>query len=76
MKLLTLDLDRELAALDHQTAAKVVHAMHVMLDLVKQRGGVGQRKSFSQRIEKHPAIGTWPSNLDVDAHIAQLRNEW
>lgn len=76
MKTVTLDLNRELAALDQQTAAQFMQAVQAMLNMVKSRRTDARTAPFSERIAKHPAIGTWPAQANVDEHIARLREEW
>jgi len=76
MKSLTLDLDHELESLDHESAMQFKQAMFTMLRLVKTRQGNRPQSPFSERIAHHPAIGTWPANVDADKHIADLRDEW
>lgn len=75
MKSISLDLDRELATLDQSTAAQFKHAVLAMMRLVKA-GQARKSRPFAERIAHHPAIGTWPAHLDVDNHIASLRDEW
>jgi hypothetical protein len=75
MKSISLDLDRELATLDHSTAAQFKHAVLAIMRLVKA-GQVRKTQPFAERIARHPAIGTWPAELDADKHIAQVRDEW
>lgn len=76
MKTLSLNLDQELARLDPSTARQFKEAVHAMLRLVKARQPQAEREAFSNRISRHPAIGTWPETLDADQHIANLRGEW
>lgn len=76
MKSISLDLDRELASLDPPAAQQFKQAVQAMLRLVMERQQKKNRLPFSERVARHPAIGTWPSNLNADQHIAKLRNEW
>lgn len=76
MKTMTLDLNRELAELDEQTALQFIQAVQVMLKMVKSRQTNARTVPFHDRIVWHPAIGTWPAQVSVDEHIANLREEW
>lgn len=76
MKTMTLDLDHELESLDQQSATQFKQAVLAMLRLVKARQTDRAQVPFSERIARHPAIGTWPANVDADKHIAGLRDEW
>lgn len=76
MKTMTLDLNRELAELDEQTASQFMQAVHAMLKVVKSRRTDARTAPFHERIARHPAIGTWPSHVSADEHIAKLREEW
>jgi hypothetical protein len=74
--MVTLNLDAELASLDHNTALQFKHAVMAMLRLVKVRQAEKRGAPFAERVARHPAIGTWPSERNIDQHIAQLRDEW
>jgi hypothetical protein len=76
VKTMTLDLDREIAALDEPTAVQFKQAVFAMLQLVKAKQSHRHAAPFSERISKHPAIGTWPAYLDADKHVNALRDEW
>lgn len=73
---MTLDLEHELESLDQQSALQFKQAVLAMLRLVKARQVDRMQAPFSERIARHPAIGTWPANVDADQHIANLRGEW
>ena len=73
---MSLDLDHELETLDHQTALQFKKAVMAMLQLVKAKQVDRPQAPFAERIARHPAIGTWPTNIDVDGHISNLREEW
>ena len=72
----TLNLDAELAGLDPRTAMRFKLAVMAMLRVVKARETSKHDAPFGERIARHPAIGTWPAELAVDQHIAELREEW
>lgn len=76
MKSVTLNLDRELASLDQTAALQFKQAVMAMLQLIKGRQAQRSEVPFAERISKHEAIGTWPTHLDVDQHVASLRDEW
>lgn len=75
MKSISLDLVRELAALDQSTAAQFKYTVLAMMRRVKA-GQARKAQPFAERIARHPAIGTWPAHLDGDKHISTLRDEW
>jgi hypothetical protein len=76
MKSVSLNLDQELASLDQTAALQFKQAVMAMLRLVKDRQAMRSEAPFFDRIARHEAIGTWPANVDVDQHIASLRDEW
>ena len=76
MKATPLNLEEEIASLDPATARQFKETVFAMLQIVKAQNPREYRRSFSERIVNHPAIGTWPATLDVDRHIESLRDEW
>ena len=76
MKSIALDLDHELESLDRTSALEFKQAMLAMLRLVKSRRAEQGRAPFAERIAGHPAIGTWPADVDADGHVERLRAEW
>lgn len=76
MKPVSLDLDHELKSLDQVTALQFKRTVRAMLRLVKAQQSSQPKAPFSERIARHPAIGTWPVNLNGDQHLARLRDEW
>jgi hypothetical protein len=73
MSTVTLNLEREMASLDEESAEQFQQAMLTMLRLVKSRRAVKSQAPFYERIAGHPAIGTWPEGLGADEHIASVR---
>jgi hypothetical protein len=76
MKAITMDLAREVDPLDDATAHSFVHLARGMLKMIKGREDAGRISIGPECWLSHPAIGTWPKDMEIDAHIAQLRKEW
>ena len=76
MTALATDIDRELNAMDQDSAQRFERAVRHMLLLMKNRSANRTRSPLPERIANHPAIGTWPKDLDPDSHIAAVRAEW
>lgn len=76
MNRIALEIDRELESLDRQSAWRFEQAMQAMLRLVKAQQKPQLQPTFAERIASHPAIGTWPKDIDIDEHVAATREEW
>ncbi|MCB1235060.1 MAG: hypothetical protein KDM91_08310 [Verrucomicrobiae bacterium] len=76
MKALSIEVNREIDSLDPREAAEFRAAIASILRLIRERRAPENRPPFSKRIAGHPAIGTWPAELDADAHVTKLRDEW
>ncbi len=76
MNTLAADIERELRHMDRESARSFERAVRQMLLLMKTRTVKSTGLPLGERIKNHPAIGTWPKNLDPDTHIATLRAEW
>ena len=76
MNALTADIERELHGMDQESARSFERMVRQMLHHVKARAVQKTSLPLGERLKNHPAIGTWPKNLDPDAHVAALRAEW
>jgi hypothetical protein len=75
MKSATLDLNHELQSLDASSAIQFKQAMLMMLRALKSAKSQ-VRPTFAERIAGHPAISTWPTEVDGDEYARKLRAEW
>lgn len=78
MSTLAEEIEHELQTLEPETAQHFERVLRDMLTLVKARhqpAATGS-ESLGDRLVNDPAIGTWPKELDGDAHVAALRAEW
>ena len=75
MKSAAVDLNHELQSLDASSAIQFKQAMLMMLRALKSAKSI-ERPTFGERIAGHPAINSWPKELDGDEHVRKLRAEW
>lgn len=76
MNRIALEINRELESLDPQSVWRFEQVMLATLRLVKAQQKPQPKPTFAERIASHAAIGTWPSGIDIDQHIASARAEW
>jgi hypothetical protein len=76
MKSITMDLAREVDALDDATAHHFVRIALGMLKMIKGREDAGRISIGPECWLSHPAIGSWPQEVEIDTHLAELRKEW
>ena len=76
MSTLALEIEKELGSLDQESARHFERAVREMLLMAKACQPRKTPVPFSERIVCHPAIGTWPADLDVERHLSEVRNEW
>jgi hypothetical protein len=76
MSTLALEIEKELSSLEPESARHFERAVREILLMAKSSHLRQTPVPFSARIARHPAIGTWPADLDVDRHLTGLRNEW
>lgn len=78
MSTLTAEIEKELRALEPETARQFEKVVRDMLQLLKSNATHHPETttSLSERLLNHSAIGTWPANLDPDTHVQTLGKEW
>lgn len=76
MSTLALEIEKEMGSLEPESARHFERAVREMLLMAKASQPRKTPLPFSERIVRHPAIGTWPSALDADSHLTNVRNEW
>jgi hypothetical protein len=78
MSSLASEIEEELQYLEPETARQFERVVRDMLHLVKTQHAPKEKTTttLADRLRHHPALGTWPPELDPDAHVDALRQEW